>query len=243
MPFPLIRSVLRGIQRGQVFVDRLEEPRWAFVRNAFGFSYVLGEPDGRGAELLVSGLGEHPSLRGRYHIWYSPPDSCRAILDGLMSAGVRVRTRIKYEVSEVEGLQAVGVGRSCGIGEVLRLDAELLRSAECFGLNIGSRFWNSEAEFLKNGMGSVVLVSRELASICYSACLVDQVAEIDVFTAEPFRGGGLALMACRAFLGQCREMAVTPSWDCFDYNLASVRLAAALGFGEVMRYSLYTFNS
>lgn len=234
---------MRGCQHGQVFVDRVDSPSWAFIRNSFGFAHVVGDLDMQGASALVQWLQEESSMRGRYHIWYSPPPACQSVLDESVFSGMRRRRRIKFALMSDEASGGEADGLQVDTKRVLPLDVSLLKATSGLGLDIGCRFWNSEDDFLSSGFGYAIMESEGIASVCYSACVVDEMAEIDVFTAEAYRGRGYAESVCRAFLLRCRSDRISPSWDCFDYNLPSVKLALGLGFSEIRRYDLYSFNT
>jgi RimJ/RimL family protein N-acetyltransferase len=79
-------------------------------------------------------------------------------------------------------------------------------------------------------------------SLCYAAAVADGLAEVDVVTSAEFRGRGLAGVVTREFIKECLRRGVAPTWDCFDYNAGSVKLAEGLGFVEARRYDFYSFN-
>ena len=62
-------------------------------------------------------------------------------------------------------------------------------------------------------------------------------------TREELRGRGLARLVCRAFVRECLQKGIAPSWDCFEQNEPSYQLALDLGFREQRRYPFYTINT
>jgi GNAT superfamily N-acetyltransferase len=244
MDFPLIRAVLAGCQDGDILADDDQQPTVVLVVTKFGFTYAFGEEaDEEQWRDLVGTLFTHENLKNRYLLWYDPPPLCRYVLTTLQGEVARQRTRIRFKFDskcwdnefQDEGLSARG--------EVRKVGRQTLAKLSRFTLDIGARFWRSEQEFLDQGFGFVAEIDDEVASICYSACVVNGMAEIDVATLENYRGQGLAGAVCQAFIGHCRRERITPTWDCFDYNKASCRLATRLGFEEVKRYPFYTLNT
>lgn len=70
--------------------------------------------------------------------------------------------------------------------ELRRMDQALLRQAG------GMPFWASAADFLQGGIGYCILKGNEIASTCTSVFATRAVVEIDVHTAEAYRGQVLA---------------------------------------------------
>jgi RimJ/RimL family protein N-acetyltransferase len=173
-------------------------------------------------------------------LWYSPPVQAQAVLDRLPEGKVRRRERVRLAYQN----QLFNENTfECPAGFYVRyLDSDLIEKTSHFKLEIGSRFWASTDDFLKNGIGACVMKDGEIVSLCYSACVVNNLAEIDIVTQEEYRAMGLAAIAAQNFVSECMRREITPTWDCFAANIASVRLARKLGFEEKQSYFLYSFN-
>jgi predicted GNAT family acetyltransferase len=81
-----------------------------------------------------------------------------------------------------------------------------------------------------------------VVSLCYAAAVADGLAEVDVATDPEFRERGLAGVVTRQFIRECLSRGVAPTWDCFEYNAGSMKLARKIGFVEMRRYPFYSFN-
>ncbi len=234
--FPLILAVIQERQRGRVFVDNPIQPESAMIMNDFGFLQLVGtkkfEYD------FIKSL-EFPRLSSSYLLWYSPPLQIQKIFDGFLHEQVRRRERVRfiYKKKTVEYLVECPAGFN-----TRRLDNELIKKTLDFKLDIGSRFWSSIDDFLGHGLGFCVMKGDEIASLCYSACVVDDLAEIDIVTREEYRGMGLAFVAAQSFMTECVRHDIAPTWDCFLNNIASMKLAAKLGFDEKWKYLFYSLN-
>jgi GNAT superfamily N-acetyltransferase len=187
-----------------------------------------------------------------YLLWYAPPPSWRAWLDRHPEGAVRRRERVRLRFGAgapaappLDAPPALGQPESVPEGlRVAPLDNELLPAAEPLGLNLTSRFWSSAADLLQHGFGAcLVAADGAVVSLCYTSCVADNLAEIDIATREDRRGHGLGAIVAREFIRQCRRRRVVPTWDCFTANQPSLRLAESLGFVETDRYWLYSFRT
>jgi RimJ/RimL family protein N-acetyltransferase len=242
--FPLIQAVLESRQDGHTLANDDEEPSVVLVVTKFGFTYAFGEEaDEEQWRDLVGTLFTHENLKHRYLLWYDPPPACRYVLTTLPDEVVKKRTRTRFKFdSKRQDNELRDEGLPAKV-EVRKVDRQILAKLSRFRLDIGARFWRSEQDFLDQGFGFVAEIDDEIASICYSACVVNGLAEIDVVTLDNHRGQGLAGAVCKAFIGHCRREGITPTWDCFDYNKASCRLAAGLGFEAFKTYPFYSLNT
>jgi GNAT superfamily N-acetyltransferase len=243
MCFPLISAVLQNSQRGQVFVDRAHEPRAAFVVTNFGFLRLLGATTDLAfnaalARLLASGT----QIKPNYVLWYAPPDDWQRRLESVASGNVRRRERVRFEWRAAETAYGPETVVWPAGFELRPLAADLIPKTEKFGVQIDARFWSSAADLLEHGVGVCLVKDGEVVSLCYAAAVADGLAEVDVHTQEEFRGRGLARLVTQQFIKECLRRGLQPTWDCFEYNLGSMRLAQSLGFAEMYRYPFYSFN-
>jgi len=235
--FPLMSAVLEGRQRGQVFADRANGRKSALVVNKFGFMFYVGQQANAAFDEALSNFFENGTgIRPSYLLWYSPPEHWQPRLD---TFGARLRERVRFEFHS----NRVNEVNPCPAGfELRKLNAELVPKTERFRIELGSRFWSSPEDFEKNGLGYCLLKDDQIVSLCYAAAISERLAEVDVVTDEAFRAQGLASIVSRQFIRECLVREITPTWDCFAYNTASLRLALKLGFAEVRRYPFYSFN-
>lgn len=243
MCFPLILAVIQKQQRGQLFVDNQENPNSAVVITNFGFMSYIGTEQN---ETFDAGLGQLLASKGitkaSYLLWYSPPPQWQKRLDALVPDLVRRRERTRWEFCE-ERVNFLREGAECPAGFELRnLDRDLIPKTEKLGVSIDSRFWSSAADFCEHGLGVCLMKNSEVVSVCYCACVADRLAEVDIVTLPDYRGDGLATLVAQQFIKECVSRGWTPTWDCFESNVGSVKLAERLGFIKLRTYPLYSFN-
>ena len=241
--FPLILAVIQKKQRGQVFVDKQENPSSAIVITNFGFMSFFGMEQN---EVFNFGLAElfasRDAIRPTYLLWYSPPTYWQERLNVLVPSSARRRERVRFEFREDRADFLKEAARCPADFELRNLDTDLIPKTEKFGIRIDSRFWRSAADFLEHGLGVCLVKDNEVVSLCYSACVVDGLAEIDTITQEEHRSRGLGTLVAQQFIRECMRRGITPTWDSFVSNTASMRLAKRLGFIEFRTYSFYSFN-
>jgi GNAT superfamily N-acetyltransferase len=240
--FPLIEAVIQKKQRGWVFVDNPDNPTSVMVVTNFGFMQTFGAQQSERfnadtADFFTRRDPQKPS----YLLWYSPPPHWQNIMDKSPDQ-VRRRERMRFNFNK-QRADYLGRPLECPSGfELSLLDDGLIEKTDGFKLNIGSRYWASVDDFLNNGFGVCVIKDGEIASLCYSACIVNGLAEIDVVTQAEYRGQGLAVAATRFFIRECMGRGMEPTWDCFVNNTASMNLAEKLGFVQASGYLFYSFN-
>lgn len=241
--FPLIGAVIENRQRGQIFVDQPESPASAVVITDFGFMSFLGTDQNKNFNAgLANLLADTTGIKPAYLLWYAPPTAWRQRLDALVPEPVRCRERARFEFRH-ERADFIHHVLTCPPGfELKRLNEQLLPKTDELGTNISSRFWSSGSDFLKQGLGVGLVKHGRVVSLCYAACVVGGLAEIDIVTAPEYRGSGLGTLVAQQFIKESLREGITPTWDCFTGNLASFKLAERLGFVSVRTYSFYNFN-
>lgn len=234
--FPLILAVIKRKQPGWAFVDDRHSPAAALIVTRFGFVQLIGKPVSD--KMWTSFFRDPKPYLPNYLLWYSPPPRIQILPAAPGNAQVRCRERTRFSFT---GEPVEVAGQPAGF-EVELLDKEWIAKIAEFHLDIESRFWSSADDFLKHGLGVCVLKDGKVASICYSACVVDGLAEVDVMTRDEYRGRGLASLAVGRFILECLRREITPTWDCFTDNTASMKLALKLGFKKSFSYNFYSFN-
>jgi GNAT superfamily N-acetyltransferase len=90
--------------------------------------------------------------------------------------------------------------------------------------------WIDASTFLSRSFGFAALVDNRIASLCVAYAIGGGSAEIDIFTAEPFRRRGFARALTLAFTSHCAMGGLVPVWSCRKDNIPSRSLAYSSGF-------------
>jgi RimJ/RimL family protein N-acetyltransferase len=173
----------------------------------------------------------------KYFHLYNPPADLYGAIRNDKRFGIKYRKRVQ--------LRFMGTKRSPSpqVTGSNRLTTEQICEGNYdqqkhFNLQLDGRFWNSKNDFLDYGYGIIVYNRKAVpVSLCYAACVVDNIAEIDIATLPEFRGKGYATLAAREFLRLSQSKSIQANWDCFVDNTFSLRIAQKLNFKEMGEYN------
>ena len=117
--------------------------------------------------------------------------------------------------------------RQLGPGDAARLDAA--------PGELRPRSWGSSVRLLAEGIAAAAVVDGQVVAIAFTSARTAGHADIGVATLEPWRGLGLATAAASLVAARIQAEGQTPIWSTGEANLASLRVAAKIGFVEVSR--------
>jgi GNAT superfamily N-acetyltransferase len=100
--------------------------------------------------------------------------------------------------------------------------------------------FQSKEEFLKKGIGRIVIYKDIIVSGASSYTVYDDGIEIEIVTHPDYRRLGLARAAGAALLLACIDKGLYPSWDAA--NMSSVKLAEQLGYEYSHTYDTYVLR-
>jgi len=230
-PFPLINAVIGGVQKGSIFRD---DRNGEFIYHKAGFSWLnpTAETNFEKLPAFFINAGKLPVY---FHIYDACDELIRACEDQKNFLNIRKRERVQLQF-ELTHSSFPDISPSPDF-YIAKIDKNNFQSLSVFNLALESKFWNAEADFLDSGYGFCAFTRDHLpASICYSASVVNGLAEIDVATLPEYRNKGLAKKAVGAFIRYSIEHDIVPNWDCFAENTASLKTAKSLHFIETTRY-------
>ena len=232
--FPLINAVISGVQQGKVFTNQFGE---VFVIHKSGFSLFVANKDPGNVNGFVSFIESSNDIPQYFHI-YDPPQLIVDLISRRKDLfNVRLRKRIQLRANQslsLENCQEKILDKNFTIGLV---DQSNYDSLDELDIDIENKFWSSRKDFLKNGIGVCIQnAEKKTVSLCYSACVVDNVAEIDIITHPDYRKSGFGQFVTQEFVKLAQERKITPNWDCFEDNDASIATALKNHFVITYKY-------
>jgi len=118
------------------------------------------------------------------------------------------------------------------VRELSVADLDLLEAAppELRGAGFGSTH-----DLLREGVVACAVVGGAVVSIGHTSARTSRYADIGVFTAEQWRGRGLATAAAALVATRVQETGQIPVWSTGEDNWASLRVAEKLGFRTTLQ--------
>lgn len=247
------RSVIEHKVTGKVFVDNLKNPETYYVVHPYGMSLLFGESNNeefnssfRDYSLNVNHVRDH-------HEWMQASPGWDSVLhelfkDSLVKAAenktgqetgiIELNTRVNFRFDQEKYLEFRKTSFSPEI-RIVRTDRQIFRDMK--GNVVPFYFWESEDDFLQNGVGFSLFYKDKLASTAYSSFIHGDQFELGIETVEEFRGKGFAEYTCRTLIDYCIENDYQPVWACRLENRGSYKLAQKIGFipaAEIPYYRL-----
>lgn len=230
--FPLISSIIEKKQEGEFLKNSDDNPTHFFIINKFGFCQEFySKFDENFFNIIKNFVLERKYQKLRC---YAPSERFEEFLNTLDFA--QKSERIQFELSSSPS--TVDISEDY---KLEKINKNNIKSID-FGLNLANRYWTGEHDFIDNAMGFVILKPNKTIGCCYSAANGLNKSEIDIIIDEKYRKKGLGYSLGVAFIKECLNRGLTPSWDCYSNNISSVNLAKKLGFKESLKYNFYNIN-
>jgi GNAT superfamily N-acetyltransferase len=248
---PEAGAVLLGNNPGWVFVDDTTRPSTALIwaRGIQGF-YFVGEPSNsafldnldRFVDRLIA-----PRLRQMGLEWLevSGGEGWDPFIEQVFARRSLEKGLQWVYALDPEIFKRQSSNREMG-PHVRKVDRGLIHEAGLAGLDFLvskiSSFWGKVDNFLRIGLGFVLIEQDEIASACLSGFVSQATHAIDIYTLEDHRRKGYAEAVAGRYLDTCTKRGLNPYWDCMAENLPSAKLAEKLGFTKAGEYNLYSFQ-
>jgi hypothetical protein len=239
----LADAVIAGNSPARIWVDDPGRPRTAFMWDKGHHGYLAGD-----AENAAFNAGLTAFLHGRlaqglsfFEIDYASAAWEEAIPALFHKISPVKRDRLLYVLR-----RPATAGRDASLPpgfSLQRIDAALLsdtslKNREAVAGEIGS-CWNAIERFLERGFGCAVLCDEEIVCWCTAEYVSEGKCGIGIETVRPYQGRGLATLAASAFVEHAVARQITPHWDAWKDNLASLAVARKSGFEELLEYSVF----
>ncbi|RYH23404.1 MAG: GNAT family N-acetyltransferase [Alcaligenaceae bacterium] len=175
-------------------------------------------------------------------ILYPSHESWLPCLDLAKSSSTQRSRRVAFQLDR-KSFEALRSEQQLPPGiRVAPMDAAMMRKVEATVYPWIGGTWKSPADFEKRGVGVCASTEDEVASLCYSVFVSHGSYAIDIVTVEKFKRLGLARAVASAFIVECVCRGFHPTWDCYESNFASMRLADALGFKPAREFFVYSWH-
>lgn len=240
---------------GEIFVDDIENPKTFYVIHPYGMTLLFGESNN---EIFNSEFRNYAlnisKKRNKFEWMQTFPESWDHVLiqlfgDKLITSSanseqketgiIELNTRVNFKFNEEDFLRMKKPVVDSDI-TIKRTDRNVFRVMP--GSVVPSCFWESEDDFLENGIGFSLFYKNKLASTAYSSCINATQLELGIETVAEFRGMGFAKYVCQALIDYCIENKFEPIWACRLENTGSYKLAQKLGFTPSLELPYYRLS-
>lgn len=250
------RAVLEHNVSGQIFADNKTHPQTAYIIHPYGMTLLAGDSTNQTFNESFRAHALNTTGKRTTHEWMQAwPDSWDNTLRDLFGERliksadnltkqekgiIELNTRVNFKFNKNRFLEIHKPATDPAI-TITRTDRTLFR--EMKGSVIPVNFWNSEEDFLENGLGFSLLYQGKLASMAFSSFWFDDQFELGIETIPGYRGKGLAEMVCSALIEHCIRHQLEPIWACRLENTGSYKLALKLGFEVAATIPYYRLSN
>jgi GNAT superfamily N-acetyltransferase len=244
----IIDSVIAGNSPGALWVDEPAHPQTALLWDNGYIFYVVGRADNQAfnrqlGELFADQL--LPAARGRgidgFKILYSSAAWENQMDVVFPTMQLAQYPRVVYTLGELKitnwqsrlpsGFVMRPIDRAMLADSSLGLAADLVEEIELC--------WPSQARFLSHGFGFCLVGNGEISCRCTAEFVSAGKCGIGIATAEPYRQQGFATLTASAFIDYCQRQGITPYWDAWLRNIASVATAEKVGLRKIHDHNVY----
>ncbi len=232
------QAVIAGASPGRVWVDAHNAPGATFIDAPEGF-HLIGDPSQEGfgrdvAELYANNLVPAGRTEGRRYscLHYWPQEWGKPLKPAidLPHANWDYQHFLVLRELRINGRDLVPEGF-----EMLSATAEVLgsglRGAQAID---GWGFWSLD-HFLRRGFALLLVHDGQIVCRCTADMVVQDKAEVGIWTHEDFRSRGFATATAAAAVKLCLQRGIRHiGWHCWSGNTASRRTAEKVGFEHVL---------
>ena len=223
---PRAFNVLEGLNSGQILVDDPTKPTLSVVRDGMYGTLYFG---GNVSTSLVAYLVPYFRQIGEVGIgcWLNDPLNEMIPTDFDYDGRTYYFTERSSRKDQLEFQLPAGYSLAGRDEHVFPRSFDFQSTLELFG---------TVENAVKHTLGVVILHGDILVCEAATGAPTHGMIEVGVTTAEPYRGLGLATIACARLIEICEEQGYKTWWDCAKQNTPSVKLAHRLGYQNEREY-------
>lgn len=231
--YPTINAVISNEQDGFVYSDTNRNN--LFICAKFGWSLLITDGSIE-MSTFFSFIKANNEIPDYIHL-YAPSNT---FISYIKNNWPKYKLRKRYQLKYLNRTPTYNYTKVLPSGfSLVKIQDIDFSKLEIFKFDLDKRYWNSKDDFMKNAIGvCLVNLQNEPIAICYSICIADKVAEVEIFILSEYRGKGFGYIVAEYFLNLTIEKRVIAHWDTFTENTPSFELAKKLGFQKIQEYEL-----
>lgn len=249
------RAVVEQTIAGKIYVDNPTHPETFYIVHPYGMTLLFGESNNKiFNEAFKNYALNKDNSRNNFEWMQAFPNNWDNVLSALFKDSliksvdntekiergiIELNTRVnfKFNINKHLPLSTQNVDKDISI---VRANGQMFRDMQ--GSVVPLYFWDSEEDFLNNGVAFALFYKDELASMSFSSYWFDNEFEMGIETKEKYRGKGFAELVCRAIIDYCIDNNYEPIWSCRLENIGSYKLAQKLGYDPALYLPYYRLS-
>jgi hypothetical protein len=215
--YPLINSVLSNIQDGFVYSNKSLDVLVVVTKSGFSYVKMVNNTE-ENFELIFKFLQNNKEIPNYIHLYEPNELFLEYIKNNWDKYKVRDRIQYRYSNRNHENIEDL-LPQNYSWDYIQNISPDKLN---VFELDLDKRYWNSIEDFRNYAIGACILdENKNPSAICYSACVVDNIAEMDTLVLNNHRGKGFMRIVSLPFFNIANEKNYITHWDTFVSNTAS----------------------
>lgn len=215
--YPL--SIALGLQTGDIYES--DDGKAVLFWHYCGFAYISGDP----SDAFLDEVYDLMETGTRRLILITNDDR---VIRFMSNYGCKIDHRIEYSY---EG--SVPVTINTDRFRIVPVDEHNITNIK--GRIIPSFSWESDEQFLKNGVGFVAMEDDNICAVAFSSAVSDEEVDIGVETYEEYRRNGLAAALAQKMCEEITADGRRPVWSHAETNIGSGSTALKCGFKKERR--------
>jgi RimJ/RimL family protein N-acetyltransferase len=243
--------VINGDNEGKMWIDDPKNPKTGvLVDNEYSI-YLVGDSSNSDLNKEISNLIHNKILLearkiaeqlGNEWVIFYDHDNWKKIFEQDMKIVDYLPLKRKYYLLEqyfpIKWREKIPTGYSMNF-----IDFEFLNRKNLKNFNKVTDYikhsWKSKEDFLNRGFGFCLVKDNTiLTSWCIADWVTNGKTEIGVETDENFRRKGHAMLVSSAAVDYCWKNNIKVGWHCSSHNIASQKVAEAVGFNLAKEYDV-----
>lgn len=227
---PMLFGILHGRNLGQVVVDQTTAPQHAAIRTMDGLLFTSRSLQPAFLQEAINHFRAtgHVGLVWPARTDLTPPEAAQVIRRREFSTRA-ADSHLWVELKRLAPEQ----------GEVRLADKALLE--RCRWRPALEAVSGSLDRYLNFGLSVCLVHGPDILAEAHAPFWGQGVVEIGVTTHKAYRGQGYASVVCAHLIEACEQRGCQTYWSCDADNIASVRLAAKLGYSGERDYDILVY--
>lgn len=230
-----VNSIVEHVQKGKIFTDTFDSPKWAIYWHYCGFAYASGDfiNDDFRDTLYKLLSGRYEENQKRFKLLSNNENLDKIVSESNIPLKTGTRYRFRFNREHFYS-QCYSIPNTY---EIKAIDKTILDRLQ--GRIIPSFSWDTSHSFLENGKGFCMIHNNDIVCTSFSSSIGRGVMDIGIETNPNYRGKGLGIITAGEMVSYVLDRGYEPCWMCDAENIGSASIAKKLGFELIDSHKTY----